>query len=98
MCHEIVGQRPLLGNVAHKHGDGAANGLIDINDEDLVIVANKNRAAAARRQDGADLHLDHRFVHPVRTLSARGGKTSDPVRATSSDKKFSFRRLEYWPR
>jgi len=39
--------------------------LIDINDEDLVIISDKHRAPAARRQNSPHLHFDHRFVHQM---------------------------------
>ena len=73
MPHQIVGERALLGNLAHEHRDRAAHRLIDINDEHFVVVAEKHRAPAARRQNCPHLHLDHRFVHR-RTLSAGNEK------------------------
>ena len=33
----------------HEHCDGATDGLIDVDDENLLIVAKENRASAARR-------------------------------------------------
>jgi hypothetical protein len=76
MRHQIVSERALLGNLAHEHGDRAAHGLIDINDEHLVVIAQEHCAPAACRQNRAHLHFDHRFVHE-RTLSAGKRKTSD---------------------
>src|SRR6202047_1388784 len=63
MPDEIVGKRTLLGNLAHEHRDRAANGLIDINNEYLVVVSQKHRATATGWQNRAHLHFDHRFIH-----------------------------------
>ena len=79
MRHQIVSERALLGNLAHEHRDRAAHGLIDINDEDLVVIAEEHGTPAACRQNRAHLHFDHRFVHE-RTLSAGKRKTSDAHR------------------
>src|SRR5438093_10446369 len=76
MRHQIVSERTLLGNLAHEHRNRAAHGLIDINDEDFVVVAEEHGTPAACRQNRAHLHFDHRFVHQ-RTLSAGKRKTSD---------------------
>ena len=63
MTHQVVRQGALFGNVAHEHRDRAADALIDINDEYLVVVPEENSATAARRQNRSHLHLDDRFVH-----------------------------------
>src|SRR5881396_3502278 len=42
MRHQIVSERTLLGNLAHEHRNRAAHGLIDINDEDFVVVAEEH--------------------------------------------------------
>src|SRR5438874_1252449 len=76
MRHQIVSERAFLGNLAHEHRNRAAHGLIDINDEDFVVVAEEHGTPAACRQNRAHLHFDHRFVHQ-RTLSAGKRKTSD---------------------
>src|SRR5256886_2575187 len=76
MRHQIVSERALLGNLANEHRNRAAHGLIDINDEDFVVVAEEHGTPAACRQNRAHLHFDHRFVHQ-RTLSAGKRKTSD---------------------
>src|SRR3984893_11439564 len=76
MRHQIVGKGTFLGDLAHEHRDRAAHGLININDEDLVVIAEEHGTPAACRQNRAHLHFDHRFVHE-RTLSAGKRKTSD---------------------
>jgi hypothetical protein len=58
-----MGEGTFLGNLTHEHGDRATHRLIDINDEHLVVISDKHRASAARRQYCPHLHLDHRFVH-----------------------------------
>src|SRR5262249_575589 len=75
MSHEIMGERALFGDLAHEHRDRAADGLIDIDDEHLLVIAEKDRAPAARRQNCPHLHLDDRFVH-VQTVRVRTGNTS----------------------
>ena len=42
--------------------DRRSNSLIDEHHEYLVLVAKKNRAAAAGRSHGADLHFDNGLV------------------------------------
>src|SRR6476660_5459108 len=44
MCHHIMSERTLFGDVTHEHCDSAADGLIDVDDENLLIVAEENRA------------------------------------------------------
>ena len=75
MGHQIVRERAFLGDLAHEHRDRAAYRLIDINDEHLVVIAEKHRTPAACRQDRPHLHFDHSFVHE-QTLSAGKRKTS----------------------
>jgi len=64
VAHQIVGQGPFLGDIAHEHRDRAADRLVDVDDENLVVVSEEYRAAAAGRQHRPDLHLDDRLVHP----------------------------------
>ena len=78
MRHQIMSKRSLLGDVAHEHGDGAANGLIDVDNEHLLIVPKENCAPAAGRQNCPHLHLDHRFVH-AETVRVRTGNTSSAL-------------------
>jgi hypothetical protein len=63
MAHQIMGEGTLLGDLTHEHRDRAADRLIDVNDEHLVIIPDKNRAPATGRQYCPHLHLDHRFAH-----------------------------------
>ena len=77
MRHQIMGQRPLFRDIAHEHGDRAADRLIDIDNEDLVVVPEENGAPPARRQNRAHLHLDDRLVHPGNVIRRRR-KTSEP--------------------
>jgi hypothetical protein len=64
MPHQVVGEGTLFRDIAHEHRDRASHRLIDVNNEDFVVVAEENRAAAARGQDRTDLDLDDRLVHP----------------------------------
>jgi hypothetical protein len=63
MPHQIMGEGTLFGDLTHEHRDRAADRLIDVNDEHLVIIPDENRAPTARRQYCPHLHLNHRFVH-----------------------------------
>jgi len=92
MRHQIVSERALLGNLAHEHRDRAAHRLIDINDEHLVVIAEKHRTPAACRQNRPHLHFDHRFVHE-RTLSAGKRKTSGVRRIRRRSLPGNVRRL-----
>jgi hypothetical protein len=58
-----VRQRPFFGHFAHEHRDRASDSLIDVNDKNLVAIPNENRATAARREHGANMHFNDRFIH-----------------------------------
>jgi hypothetical protein len=58
-----MGERSFLFRALHEHRDRRSNALIDEHHEDLVIVAKKNRATAAGRSHGADLHFDNGLTH-----------------------------------
>src|SRR5262249_856163 len=47
MRHQIMSKGTLFGDVTHEHCDSAADGLIDVDDENLLIVAKENRASPA---------------------------------------------------
>ena len=76
MSHEIMRKGTFFAYLAHEHGDGAADRLIDINDENFVVIPEKNSTSPARGQDRPHLHLNHRFVHPSETVG-------EPIRKTS---------------
>jgi hypothetical protein len=89
-----MSERTLFGDVTHEHCDGAANGLIDVDDENLLIVAKENCAPAAGRQYCPHLHLDHSLVHRGNSTWAKrknklctGGRSSI-TRAYASDEDF----------
>jgi hypothetical protein len=58
-----MGEGSLLLRALHEHRDRRPNALIDKHHENLVLVAKENRAAAAHRGYGADLHFDNGFTH-----------------------------------
>src|SRR5262249_1686787 len=47
MRHQIMSERTLFRDMTHEHCDSAADGLIDVDDENLLIVAKENRASPA---------------------------------------------------
>jgi hypothetical protein len=79
MAHQIMGEGTLFRNVAHKHGDCAAHRLVDVDDEDLVVVPEKNSAPAARRQNRPDLHLDDRLIHPRKPYQGAWERQGAPL-------------------
>src|SRR5260221_4800431 len=58
-----MGERSLLLRALLEHRDRRPNALINEHHENLVLVAKKNRAAAARRSEAADLHFDNGLTH-----------------------------------
>src|SRR4029453_18565507 len=100
MRHQIMSERALFGDVTHEHGDGAADGLIDVDDEHLLIVAKEDGAPTARRYNCPHLHLDHRFVHRVDSTWAKRkhklctGRGSSITCVTRVRRRFSRNGLE----
>ena len=60
---QIMGERSLLLRALLEHRDRRPNTLLNVNHENLVLVAKKNRAGAARRSEAADLHFDNGLSH-----------------------------------
>src|SRR5260221_12994576 len=58
-----MGERSLLFLALLNYRDRRPNGLITELHENLVLVAKKNRAAAACRNEAADLHFDNGLTH-----------------------------------
>jgi len=58
---EIVCEWAFLRRVAQKHADDRAHLRFNVDDENLVVVADEQRAAAVGRQDAANLNR-HDFV------------------------------------
>jgi len=58
-----MSERTLFGDVTHEHCDGAADGLIDVDDENLLIVAKKTAHPPLVGKNCPDLHLNYRLVH-----------------------------------
>jgi hypothetical protein len=72
--HKIVGQRAFLLGAAHEHRNGLANGLINVNYEDLLIVSDEDSTPAGRRDDRPDLHFDDGFTHEAKLLVVVGSR------------------------
>src|SRR6185503_5372152 len=53
--HEIVRERSFFRRVTQKHSDDGAHVVLDLDDEHFLLIADKNGAAAVRRQDPAYL-------------------------------------------
>src|SRR6267143_4425988 len=60
---QIMGERSLLLRALLEHRDCQTNALLNVNHENLVLVAKKNRTAAAGRSEAADLHFDNGLTH-----------------------------------
>src|SRR5580700_3942525 len=56
----------------------APNALIDEHHENLVLVAKENRATAAHRGYGADLHFDNGFTHITNLVTRLPAKIRIP--------------------
>src|SRR5258707_11449991 len=58
-----MGERSLLLRALLEHRDRQTNALLNVHHENFFLVAKKNRAAAARRSEAADLHFDNGLTH-----------------------------------
>ena len=58
-----MGERSLLLPALLEHRDRRPNALLNVNHENLVLVAKKNRTGAAGRSEAADLHFDNGLTH-----------------------------------
>src|SRR5690349_2030232 len=63
-----MGERSLLLRALLEHRDRSPNALINKHHENFFLVAKKNRAAAARRSEAADLHFDNGLTHTARLV------------------------------
>lgn len=63
MREKVMCERPFFLGSAHEHRNGCANALIYVNDEYFLFVAEKDRTAAAGRDNGSHLGLDNRLTH-----------------------------------
>lgn len=61
--HQVVRQRTLFRRIAQKHPNNHSHVVLDLNDEDLLVVADENRAPAVRRQDPANLNGHNVTLH-----------------------------------
>src|SRR6185295_10579782 len=50
---QVVGEGPFLRGVAQEHADDHAHVVLDLNDEDLLLVPDEDRAAPGRGEDAA---------------------------------------------
>ena len=58
-----MGERSLLLRALLEQRDRQTNALLNVNHENFFLVAKKNRAADARRNEAADLHFDNGLSH-----------------------------------
>src|SRR5258708_618570 len=66
--YQIMGERSLLLRALLEHRDRHPNALLNVNHENLVLVAKKNRTGAAGRSEAADLHFDNGLTHTASLL------------------------------
>jgi len=71
-CKQIMGERSLLSRALLEHRDRRPDTLINENQENLFLVAKKNRGAAAGRSHGAHLDLDDGLTHDRGSNCLRG--------------------------
>ena len=74
-----MGEGSLLLRALREHRDRCPNALIDEHHENLVLVAKENRAAAAHRGYGEDLHFDIRFTHIANFVTRLPAKIRIPL-------------------
>ena len=73
--HEIMGEWAFLGRVAQEHADDGSHVVLDLDHEDLLVVADEDSAPAVGGQDTPNLN-GHYFVLHVETLVPESKKTS----------------------
>ena len=61
MTHEIVGEGAFLWGLVHEHRNGGADAFVDVNDEDLLLVPDKDCATVIVGKDGANRYRDDLF-------------------------------------
>jgi len=61
--HEIVGQGPFLWGVAQEQTDDLSHLRLDLDDEDLLVVAHEDGAPAVGGQNAANLDWHHFILH-----------------------------------
>src|ERR1700736_219582 len=89
---QIVRQRPLLLCTPHEHGNCRPDALIHVDHKDLLLVANKNRAATARGNHSANLHFDNGFTHVASLASRLIASRSELSLCTGSPRRLIRRR------
>src|ERR1700722_18963422 len=62
-------ERPFLLCPPHEHSNRRTHALIDVDHENLLFVANKNRTATAGGNHSANLHFDNGFTHTASLVS-----------------------------
>ena len=68
-------QRPFFGRIAQEHSDDGPHVVLDLDDEHLLVITDKNRATAVGGQDPPDLDRHNIFFHTV-SLGEERQKTS----------------------
>jgi hypothetical protein len=71
---QIMGERSLLFRALLEQRDRQTNALLNVNHENLVLVAKKNRTAAAGRSEAADLHFDNGLTHTAGLVTSLPAK------------------------
>src|SRR5437868_5141682 len=70
-----MGQWSFLRGISKEHPNHGAHVVLDLNDEHFVVVADKNRATAVRRQNSANGNRHNISVH-TDSVGAEAEKTS----------------------
>jgi hypothetical protein len=65
-----MGERSLLLRALLENRDRRPNAPLNVNHDNLVLVAKKNRAAVARCSEAADLHFDNELTHTASLVTA----------------------------
>ena len=60
---EVVGERAFLRGLAQEHADDRAHLRLDVDDKNLLVVADKQRTTAVGREDSANLNWHNVVLH-----------------------------------
>ena len=60
---EVVRERAFLRRLTQEHADDRAHLRLDVDDENLLVIADKQRATAVGGKDSANLHRHHIVLH-----------------------------------
>ena len=73
VADQVVGERPVLLHAVHCHRDGVTHGVVDVDDEVLLVVAEKDGAAVGGGHHTFDGDFDDILLHGAKFAGRPGG-------------------------